>query len=146
MATTIHLRRVLSRLAPADAASEELLNALPTGKEVKAVITIPRNVKHHRKFFALLNVIFPHQETYPTRESLLNAIKCALGYGETITLPDGRIVLSPGSISFSKMDQNDFNAFYERAVRLITERILPGVDSTDLEREVEEILQGRQAA
>jgi len=146
MAQTIHLRRVLNRLAPADAHSEELLNSLPAGRELKAVITQPRNVAHHRKFFALLNVIYPHQDTYPTRESLLKAIKCALGFGETIKLPDGRIILSPGSISFGKMDQQAFSEFYERAVKLITEKILPGVDSADLEREVNEILRGREAA
>ena len=143
MATTLFLQRSLNSLKPVDAHGEEMLRGLPKGKHLKAVITQPRNVQHHRKFFALLNAIHPHQDTYPTIDSLLCAMKCALGYGETVELPDGRIVLVPGSISFAKMDQADFSNFYARAVALIETKILPGVDSADLKREVAEIMRGQ---
>lgn len=71
------------------------------------------------------------------------AIKVALGYGETVKLPDGRAILIPGSISFAAMDQGEFEQFYERAVELILTRILPGVDRPELDAQVMDILDGR---
>jgi hypothetical protein len=39
-----------------------------------------------------------------------------------------------------------FEQFYERALDVITTRILPKINREDVEREVAEILAGRQAA
>lgn len=145
MATDLYMVRKLSSLVPSDRMSEELLRELPEGAVLKAVVTSPRNLKHHRKFMALMQVIFPHQTTYPTMDSLRKAIAVALGYGDTIKFPDGRIMLIPKSISFAKMDQTAFTEFYDRALELVQTKILPSVDSDDLEREVNEILEGRSA-
>lgn len=146
MAKTIFLQKVLGSLRPVDAMGEAELADLPDKVTVKAVITQPRNGAHHRKFFALLNVIYPHQDQYTTHSSFLAAIKVALGYGETVKLDDGRTVLVPGSISFGKMDQTAFEEFYNRAMVLICERIVPGINRRDVEREVSEIMAGREAA
>lgn len=136
------MRRQMGALRPIDAAGEQALAEIPQGELVRVTIKRPRNVNHHRKFFALINAIFPHQDFYPTEETLLAAIKVALGYGESIKLPDGRTIIVPGSISFAKMDQKAFESFYDRALTLILGKILPGVNKADLEREVSDILAG----
>lgn len=146
MAQTIFLKRRLGTLSPADRIAENAIADLPDDKWIKAVLTVPRNVEHHRKFFALLQAVFPHQRVYPTLDGLTAAIKCATGHGDTVKLPDGRIVLVPKSISFAKMDQKGFQEFYERAVDLILTRILPNVGREDLDRQVGDILDGRNAA
>ena len=105
MATQLLMKRQGKGLVPADPVAAELMAKLPMGKVLKGTISQPRNPDHHRKFFALLGAVFPHQDTYATNESFLSAIKCALGYGESVKLLDGRTVLVPGSISFAKMDQ-----------------------------------------
>ena len=140
--TELFLRRHMGALRPVDAAGESVLAEIAAGEIVRAVISRPRNVQHHRKFFALIKAIFPHQELYPTEATLLAAIKVALGYGETVKLPDGRAIIIPKSISFAKMDQAAFTQFYDRAVSLILTRILPGVSRADLAREVADILAG----
>lgn len=142
MSTEAFFRRQMGALRPVDAAGEQALADIPQGELVRVTIRRPRNVLHHRKWFALLNVIFPHQSLYPTQETLLAAIKVALGYGDTVKLPDGRTIIVPGSISFAKMDQTAFTSFYDRAVNLIVTKIIPGVGREDLEREVNEILDG----
>lgn len=146
MATDMFLRKRLGTLVPADPMSAQALADLPAGVTVKAVITQPRNLDHHRKWWALLQAVFPHQSTYATLDSFHAAIKVALGYGETVKLPDGRMIVIPGSISFARMDQAAFEQFYDRAVDLILTRILPGLDRADLEQEVLDILAGRNAA
>jgi len=143
MATELFMKRRLSSLVPTNRMSEELLRDLPEHVTLKIVATQPRNPKHHAKFMALIAAIYPHQSIYPTMESFRKAITVALGYGDTVKLPDGRVMLIPGSISFAKMDQRAFEEFYERAVHLILTRVLPGADRPDLEREVMEILEGR---
>jgi hypothetical protein len=143
MSEIVFMRRKLGSLRPIDPTSAEILERIPQDEDVKVEITRPRNVRHHRKFFALLNAIYPHQDTYPTRDSFRAAISTALGFGETVKLPDGRTIIIPHSISFAKMDQSAFEQFYDRAVLLIMTRILPGVNRADLDREVADILAGR---
>ena len=140
------MRRHMGALRPIDAAGEQALAEIPHGELVRVTIRRPRNVQHHRKFFALIAAIYPHQDLYPTEETLLAAIKVALGYGESIKLPDGRTIIVPGSISFAKMDQKAFAEFYDRALTLILARILPSVNKADLEREIDEILAGYNGA
>jgi len=142
MATELFARRHMGALRPVDAVGEALLAEIPQGELVRVTIRRPRNVQHHRLFFALIATIFPHQDLYPTEEMLLAAIKVALGYGDSVKLPDGRTIIVPSSISFAKMDQKAFSEFYDRALALILTKILPNVDKADLEREVNDILAG----
>lgn len=145
MAETAFMRRHLGALRPIDAMGEEALRAVKPDEVVRVTITRARNVNHHRKFFALLNAVFPHQETYATMETFRAAIQVALGFGDAIKLPDGRTIIVPRSIAFSKLDQKGFEELYDRALTLILTRIVPGVGRADLEREVADIIAGRAA-
>lgn len=142
MAATIFLKRQMGALRAADRESQDALDAIPSGVVVRAVISRPRNLKHMRKFFALLNAVFPHQDEYATLEKLRKAVICATGFAETVTLPDGRLMLVADSIAFDKMEQPEFDAFYEKAIQLILTRILPGVGKPELDQEVNDIMAG----
>jgi hypothetical protein len=146
MAETVFLTRTLGGFRAANAIAVEALERIPAGQEIKAEITRPRNLRHHRKFFALLQVIFPHQQTYSTMRAFRAALTCAAGHCEVALLPDGRTILVPESISFGKLDQAAFEQFYERALDVVLTRILPGIDRDDVTREVDEVLAGREAA
>ena len=138
------MRRTLTGLRPTDAIGGEALERVPLNEDVKVEITRPRRLKFHRKFFALLNAVFEHQTTYPTMNTFRAAIECALGFGETIKLPDGRTIIIPKSISFASLDQAEFEQLFDRAVDLIVTRIIPGLDSDDLRKEVDDILLGNR--
>lgn len=146
MAETVFLVKTLGGLRASNDVSAEIIDAIPVGQEVKAEITRPRNLRHHNKLFALIGVIYPHQTSYATRRAFRAALLCAAGHCEAVTLPDGRTVLVPESISFGKLDQAGFEQVYDRALTVITDRILPAISRDDVEREVEEILAGRKAA
>ena len=138
----------LGRLRPSDALSAELWDDLPADKEMRAVVTQPRNLQHHRKFFTLLSVIFPHQDLYTSIDGdggLLDGIKPALGHTHEVRNAETlEAHIRPASISFGSMDQDAFEEFYDRSVDLICRRIIPGLGHADLEREVNEILAGNR--
>jgi hypothetical protein len=133
------------RLAPVDTIGADSLDAVPVGTVLRVKWSRPRNAGHHRKFFALLNVVFKAQSRFATLDDLLDAIKIATGH-YTIWRVGDREILRPKSISFAAMDQTAFEQFYERVVALILETILPNVERADLDAEVHEILEGRRPA
>lgn len=139
-------RSPLGHIVPANAQAEEALRAIPEDEWRLAVIRNPRNVKHHRKWFALLNAVYPHQTMWPTFPKFREKIQEALGLGEYHVNGMGQRYFEPDSISFANMDQDAFEDFYQRGVELILTRILPGVDNDDLTREVADILEGKKAA
>ena len=137
MAKTIHIRKnSFGKLEPADRQSEETISGLPLHKILKAEIRQPRNVQHHRKLFALLGLVLVNQEYFKTTDALLYALKMRLGYVVPVQIK-GLVGYMPESISFSKMDQLEFNEFYSKAVDFIIEDVIPGMDRQDLINEVE---------
>ena len=146
MAIEILVRRQMGSLRPIDAMSEAQLLELPQGVTLKAVITRPRNVTFHNKFFALLTVLFPHQSYYPTLTKFRKAVTIALGFCEETVLPSGKIMVEADSIAFHKMKEEDFEALMTRFFDLAETRILPGISRADVEREWEEVMRGNHAS
>ena len=147
MAVEVWVKRTqLGTLVPANSQSEQELKRLPVDEWRLASIRLPRNLKHHRKWMALLQAVFPHQDEWPTFKSFRRAVKKALGLGEWIESKSGHREFEEDSIAFDKMEQDEFDQFYARGVALVVTRILPAVDSEDLNRTVNEILAGRKHA
>ncbi len=138
------IRNQFGHILPANAQSAEALGKLKAGEWYLASVRMPRNVKHHRKYFALLNAVYPHQTMWPTFRKFREKFEEALGHGEYHTNGRGETYFENESIAFHKMDQDEFEQFYDRAVALILERILPKVARADLEREILDILEGRK--
>lgn len=138
MADAITLKRTMGGFVPANSYDENLMMKYQPGDIVRAKISKPRNVKHSNKFHALLQKVFPHQNMWPTYDLFRKAIQRAVGYFEEV---NGQVF--DVSIAFDSMDQKEFEEFYDRVVMLVCERIIPGLDKADLEREVDEILKGR---
>ncbi len=132
-------RKHLGRLVPDGHEAEALINSIRQGELVEADIRRPRNLQHHRKFFALLRVVFENQEYYSSTDHLLAACKHATGHVDVIRTKRGQITI-PKSISFAKMDQAEFNDFYDRVVTWVVTEVIPGLDREDLEDAVLEIL------
>lgn len=138
----------LGSLRPADQAGEDALRKVGQGELVSIEIKRPRNIKHHRMYWALVTLVWENMDgdRYPTAEDLHAAIKIAAGLRTRIELPDGSVGFIPGSIAFHKMDQAAFGEFYDRVCDLIAKHFLPGVTKADLKREVESLVGVRRAA
>jgi hypothetical protein len=130
------------RLAPVDAMGEAALSKIKSGTVVEVEIKQPRNVKHHRMFWALMSIVWDNldQEKYPTVEDVAAAVKISAGLRTRIELPSGEVGFIPGSIAFAKMDQAQFSEFYERVCDLVARHFLPGVSKAELRSEVEQMI------
>lgn len=133
-------RKQLGTLRPVDDAGEQVLSGIAHGDLVMVEVKKPRNVQHHRLYWALVTTVFNNQERYPTAEDLHEAIKISVGLRTTIELPNGEVGFIPGSIAFHKMDQLAFNEFYDRVCDAVAKHFLPGVTSEELKREVESMI------
>lgn len=127
-------------LAPADDRAEKALKRMKVGEPVELEITRKRNNQHHRKFMKLIEIVWENQEYFESKESLLLSMKVALGYFDTSMDPKFGPVPIPRSISFDKMDQGEFEEFYERCLDFIAEKIIPGLGKRELAAEVESFL------
>lgn len=128
-------QKQLSSLRPLDEAGEEALRKIKNGSTVEIEIKQPRNVQHHRKFFAMLNIVLKNQEHYKSIDHILGACKLAIGHVEMIQTKRGVVAL-PLSISFASMDQSAFDDFYTRAVDWVISDVIPGLSRKDLDAEV----------
>ena len=136
--------RELNALRPVGEEAEAGLSKIPAGDVVMVEIKRPRNMGHHRKWHALLDLVFDNQERYPNKEALSAAIKCGVGHCDVYPMANGEgMVMVPKSTAFTAMEQGDFEAFYDRAVNLIISKIIPGLTRESLLDEVEAILAGR---
>ncbi len=91
----------------------------------------PRNLKHHRKLFAILRLVVDNCDDFDTVEDLLRAVKYELDYVYKISLLNGEHRLVTDSINFDKMDQGEFEDFYDQAVVALAKHL--GVCVTELE-------------
>jgi len=85
---------------------------LKIGETYEATIVKPRNVAFHRKFFALINMVYENQEKYNNIEHLRRDLTIASGFYEQHETFTGQIRTEPKSISFAKMSQDDFDKLY----------------------------------
>jgi hypothetical protein len=116
------------------------VNKIPIGTEVKAIITNPRKIKHHRKFFALLRLVAlnlpENMAIYQNQDLLLNEVKIQLGHFEMFLSIDGNPYHKVKSISFGSMDQTEFEEFYSRTIDVVLKYFLKGTDREELIQEV----------
>ena len=130
-------RKDFGCLRAADARAEQFMGRVKFGDVVLLEARRPRNVAHHRKFFAMLQKVFENQLHYKDVEEILVAFKFAIGHTKKIKTARG-IIEVPLSISFAAMDQDQFNEFYDKAVDFVCAEVIPGLKKEELAKELME--------
>jgi hypothetical protein len=130
----------IKALAPADPQAEEWLAKKKPDSHLMVDATQPRNLRYHRKFFAFLNVIFANQDRFVDFDLFREDLMIEMGYVERWVSRTGAIRERAKSISFSQMDQDEFDRVYKSFVEHVCTKVIPGLDDMDLEREVMEFL------
>jgi len=132
----IHLVKTLDgSLKASDKEATEALKKIKLDTVVSCEIKRKRNYEHHKKFFALLNLVLENTEKYDTIDQLLVEVKLRLGYVSTLIV-DGNICYTPKSISFAKMKQDTFNKFYSKTIDIVLKYFLIGANKQELENAV----------
>ena len=142
MAETIFIKKTaLGAIVATERRSEDVISDWPVNTCLKAVVTKPRNIKHHAKYWAMLGKIFDNQKYFANIDDLHNAVKIKAGYSTVYQFKNGTYWHSLKSISFSKMSQQDFEQFYTRALDFISSEVVPGITSDEIRKEIEGFLQ-----
>ena len=114
-----------SGLVPGDAAAAEAFSKMRDGKGYLVNLWAPRNPKHHRLLFAMLNLVVENTDKWPDVETLLADLKLETGLFEArINLLTGMPYAAPASIAFSSMDQARFDEWFAKAVDVLATRAL----------------------
>ena len=133
------------KLVPADADAVQALKKYQAGEYLSADVVRPRNLKHHRRFWALITVVFENlpehlEALYPTTERLVWELKRQTGYFEAMVTEDGTSYIVPKSISFASMDDAEFDKFFGEAIRVCIKVFLPQVSNIEIRTAVNEEL------
>jgi hypothetical protein len=126
----IYFVKTSSTLAsPAYDDDKEKFDKLKTGDIFKATVKKVRNPKFHRKYFALINMLFDNQSRFENKEKLRDYLTIKAGfYDETFT--DVGILLTPKSISFDKMDDYEFGELFDITLKVIEKEF--GIDNESI--------------
>lgn len=132
-------------LLPAHQSDLEQINKLPAHQPLRVKVTRIRNVDHHRKWWALVNYAYDLWE--PPDEFLgeknLDRFRKDLiilcGFYEKHWRLDGTLRIEPRSISFSNMEQEEFDELYDRTVNVIISYVLKNYTPTELDRVMREL-------
>lgn len=115
---------------------------LRVGEIVLCDISKPRNYEFHKKFFALIRLVFDNlpehiADTFNiySEEDMLDVLKVDLGL-YNIVYVGGKQLVKVGSISFAKMDNTEFERFYNRSIDIVLNKYMNGTERFDLIEEI----------
>lgn len=115
----ILLVRTLSGFKPAYDSDFELSKKIKLNEIYQYEFKQPRNLKFHRKFFALINMIFQNQEQYTNIEHLRKDLIIESGNYDLRHDLLGVEIREAKSISFAQMDEIQFSELYNSVVDVI---------------------------
>jgi hypothetical protein len=90
----------------------------------------PRNYMFHKKFFALVELVYQNQEAYSNKDDLREDLTIDAGFYRVTTNLQGNEVKKAQSISFAQMDEIEFNEFYNRFIDAVVRWLK--IDKQDL--------------
>lgn len=79
----------------------------------------PRSGKHHRRFFAIVNRIFEHQEQFDDLDVFRMWLQVGGGHCSFAPGPTGKMVALPKSIAYHRLDEAEFSEVETSIMRFI---------------------------
>lgn len=117
---------------------------LKVGSIVRCTVSNPRNYEFHKKFFALVRLTFDNlplglveKWQIHNEDDMLKRFKYDLNYYTTRINSNGEKEIEYQSISFAKMEQYEFEHFYNLCIDLVLYHYIRGIDRDDLIEEIE---------
>lgn len=113
--------RKANSLVPAMEFDMAALDGVAQGELVNIEIKRFRNTSRLRAYFAVLREVINACDLPYTKEKLHEIIKLQNGVIDPVTLPSGLTIAIPGSISFEKMSEAEFQSFFKKAEKWLAE-------------------------
>ena len=134
-------------LLPAHETDLEELKKLPKNQPLRVKVTRMRNVDHHRKWWALVNLAFDYWE--PDEDNMVGEknmdrfrkdIIILAGFYEQYIRIDGSTRIEPKSISFAGMSQDEFDILYDKTIDVIIKHVLRNYTGDELRSVVDQVM------
>jgi len=119
----IELVRIEKGLSPVNDDDVKAIKKLEIGEHVFMEYKPRRNMKFHKKYWALLNAVIHNQQHYKNSSNLHESVKYRAGYFETMIPLKGEPFVKTKSIAFHSMDGNEFDKFYSVAIDVCVELV-----------------------
>ncbi len=113
------VKRMQNILVPDGTESHDEFDKLPRGKTLRCEVTQPRNLQHHKLFWALCARI--GKGIGKDAEWVERAFKVETGHFDIYEY-GGRENMVLRSIAFSRMDQLAFRSFWEQCIQIMYEK------------------------
>ncbi len=112
------------------------IKRIKVGDFLECEIKKPRNYMFHKKFFALLNMVYQNQERYNSIDHLRNDLTIEAGYYTLRYNLEGKQIYEADSISFSQMNEESFSEYYNKCLDVIVKYF--NFDKQDIIENVEQ--------
>jgi hypothetical protein len=111
--------------------SRDEFSKLATGEILSAEIRQGRNARFMAKYWAMAQLTADNSSTYDTKDKIHVYVCVKAGWVDTMII-NGKVIMSPRSISFGKCSEKEFSDFYEKAVVIMADLLQCSV--SDLEK------------
>lgn len=116
------LRRTEQGYVPVYESDIDRMKRIGIGDEVMAELTKPRNYQFHKKFMALVNLGFSNQDKIENFDHYRYILEMKAGNFEAVETGKGTVYF-PKSISFSSMDETEFQELYDKVVDILCKEL-----------------------
>lgn len=125
-----------NKVVPCTDFDYDILRKVKKNEVLSIEIKKERNIGFHRKFFILISLLFDNQELYNNIDGYRHDLLISSGfYEERTNFLTGAVTLKAKSISFSKMDDLEFQEVYSRVIDTAI-KFIP-IDKKELLEEIE---------
>lgn len=129
----ITLVKKFNGLHPVYDSDKAALDKIGNGEIVEVSIKKTRNYRFHKKFFALAKLVFDNQDTIKTFDQFMFVWKLKAGHYQEVNTGKG-VIYMPKSISFEKMNESEFEEFYNKFALIARAEI--GCTNEEIEQEL----------
>ena len=121
-------------LVPVGSDARKLIGGIKDGATAFVEVWLPRNMKQHAKYFAILNNVVEATGRWVSSEHLRRDILISLGrYDEHVNQFTGEVTKVPHSMAVASMPKAEFERLYDDTIKLLTDAL--GADPEMLTQE-----------
>jgi Protein of unknown function (DUF1367) len=133
--------RTLGAVTPFDSRAEEIIGSIALGQKVLMYVQTARYPEHHSLAWAVFQRI--GEAIGEPAEVVAAFLKKETGRFDWMRLPDGTVLPVLHSIAFESMSQEEFQKFWNDALVVIFEKLLPDIPEKGY-REIMDIIEGKE--
>jgi hypothetical protein len=128
-------RKVDGVLVPHAPYDVEMFQRYPENVPLRLQLAQPRSGPRHRLYRVILRIVVANTDKFSTEDALHKTLLVGCGVVEPVYTPEAEIIYCPSSTAFDAMPEDEFKAYFDRAMEIITSLIIPGLDLDDLLKE-----------